>query len=133
MKKYMGRGLPAKLEMLPVCPKQPPEYFQRDKIMEVTQKMNNAFTVLYRLFQRDADPANAGKPAPISVSDTDLYMLRELSISYIKVGTEQVGFNLKCKIAKLLFEKSYQQGKTADRLLSEVDMTKILIPALANV
>ena len=70
------------------------------------------------------DPANTGKPAPIPVSDTDLYMLRELAISYIKVGTEPVGFNLKCKIAKLLFEKSYQQGKTADRLLSEVNMSK---------
>ena len=70
------------------------------------------------------DPANTGKPAPISVSDTDLYMLRELSISYIKVGTESVWCNLKCKIAKLLFEKSYQQGKTADRLLSEVNMPK---------
>ena len=69
------------------------------------------------------DSNNRGKEAEISVSDTDLYMLREIALSYVKVGEEQVGYNLKRKIYTLLFSKSYERNKVADSLLSQIDMT----------
>ena len=69
------------------------------------------------------DSNNRVKEAEISVSDTDLYMLREIALSYVKVGEEQVGYNLKRKIYTLLFSKSYERNKVADSLLSQIDMT----------
>jgi len=69
------------------------------------------------------DSNNRGKEAEIPVSDTDLYMLRELALSYARVGEEQVGYNLKRKIYTLLFSKSYERNKVADSLLSQIDMT----------
>lgn len=68
-----------------------------------------------------SDPKNVGKEAHIPVSDTDLYMLREVALSYAKVGKEQVGFNLKIKIYGQLFAKDYERDKVADSLLSQVD------------
>ena len=68
------------------------------------------------------DPKNQGKEAEIPVSDTDLYMLREVSVSYAKVGNEPVGYNLKRKIYTLLFSKSYERNKVADSLLAQVDI-----------
>ena len=50
-------------------------------------------------------------------------MLREIALSYVKVGEEQVGYNLKRKIYTLLFSKSYERNKVADSLLSQIDMT----------
>tara|TARA_Y100001951_G_scaffold104947_1_gene118763 strand:- start:1521 stop:2000 length:480 start_codon:yes stop_codon:yes gene_type:complete len=76
-----------------------------------------------------ADPKNTGKEAHIPVSDTDLYMLREVALSYAKVGTEHVGFNLKVKIYTQLFAKDYERDKIADTLLSQVDTSpKVLGP-----
>ena len=68
------------------------------------------------------DPANKNDEAKIPVSDTDLYMLREIAYSYIKVGKEQVGYNLKRKIYTLLFQKSYERNKVAKSLLAQVDI-----------
>ena len=68
------------------------------------------------------DPKNQGKEAEIPVSDTDLYMLREVSVSYAKVGNEPVGYNLKRKIYTLLIRKSYERNKVADSLLAQVDI-----------
>lgn len=68
------------------------------------------------------DPTNKEADAKIPVSDTDLYMLREIAYSYIKVGKEQVGYNLKRKIYTLLFQQSYERNKVAESLLSQVDI-----------
>ena len=71
------------------------------------------------------DPNNQGKEAVVPVSDTDLYMLRELAISYAKIGNEPVGYNLKRKIYTLLFSKSYERNKVADSLLAQIDIPTI--------
>jgi len=66
------------------------------------------------------DENNKGKLASIQVSDTDLYMLREIATSYIKIGTEPVGFNLKRKIYALLLQSKYKRDQIARNLLSQV-------------
>lgn len=66
------------------------------------------------------DPQNMGKEAAIQVSDTDLFMLREIALSFVKVGPEQVGYNLKLKIYKLLLESRYRREEIARNLLSQV-------------
>ena len=55
------------------------------------------------------DDKNSGSEIIITVSDTDLYMLREISLSYIRVGTEPVGYNLKLKIYRLLLNSKYER------------------------
>jgi len=68
------------------------------------------------------DPKNNGKEADVAVSDTDLYMLREVAVSHARIGNEPVGYNLKRKIYTLLFSKSYERNKVADSLLAQVDI-----------
>lgn len=67
------------------------------------------------------DDKNSGSEIIITVSDTDLYMLREISLSYIRVGTEPVGYNLKLKIYRLLLNSKYEREKIARTLLSQID------------
>lgn len=71
------------------------------------------------LYTTDTD--NLGKQAEILVSLTDLYMLRELAQSFVKVGEEKVGYNLKRKIHSLLFQESYELNRTAESILQQVD------------
>ncbi len=68
------------------------------------------------------DPENKDLEAQVYVSDTDLYMLREISHSYIKVGEEAVGFNLKRKIYNLLYKQSYEREKVARDIIDQLDM-----------
>jgi len=68
------------------------------------------------------DPDNEGELALVPVSDTDLYIIREVSHSYIKVGDEPVGFNLKKKVYKLLHEEAYEKEKVMKRMLDELDI-----------
>ena len=69
------------------------------------------------------DPKNKGLEAKVPVSDTDLYMLREVALSYMKFGNENVGFKIKVKIYEQLFAKDYARDQIADTLLSQVDTT----------
>ena len=64
------------------------------------------------------DDNNQGMPATVAVNDGDLYLLRELTQSYIKVGGEFVGYNLKRKVYELLYGDSYQKDKQVDAMLS---------------
>ena len=75
-----------------------------------------AIAILYT-----TDPKNEGKEAELFVSDTDLYMLREISHSYIKVGEEPVGFNLKRKIYTLLYQKRYERDQVARQIIAQID------------
>ena len=77
------------------------------------------------LFTTDLD--NEGEEADIPVSDTDLYMLREITHSYIKIGEEPAGYNLKRKVYALLYE-TYERDKIAKQLIAQVDL-----PSLDNV
>jgi len=67
------------------------------------------------------DPDNENKEFPVPVSDTDLYMLREITHSYIKIGEEPVGYNLKRKLYSLLYQ-NYESDKIAEQLLAQVDL-----------
>jgi len=59
---------------------------------------------------------------PIQVTATDLYMLRELARSTVKFNGKFVGFTLKKKIYKLLYEAEYQKERNLEKLLADVDM-----------
>ena len=56
------------------------------------------------------------------MSETDLYMLREITHSYVKVGDEPVGFNLKRKIYHLLYGTEYERDKVANKLIAQIEM-----------
>ena len=66
------------------------------------------------------DDANKGKEARVNVSDEDLYVIREIAQSYIKVGNELVGYNLKRKIYTLLHQ-DYTSDDEWDKLLAPFD------------
>jgi hypothetical protein len=93
--------------------------------IELLEKIGKAL-----LFATDGN--NLGKAAKIPVSDTDLYMLREVAFSYVKVGDEAVGFNLKVKIYEQLFAKDYERDKIADYLLSQIDSTTKVLDSEEN-
>lgn len=67
------------------------------------------------------DSENEGKEAVITLEPTDLLMLRELAHSYVKVGEEPVGYNLKKKIYTVLYDVEYQKTKFLDNLLDGID------------
>ena len=71
------------------------------------------------------DPDNKGEPAEVRLTDTDLYMLREITHSYIRIGEEAVGYNLKRKIYTLLYSTEYERDKIATRLISTVDIPTV--------
>jgi hypothetical protein len=59
---------------------------------------------------------------PIPVTPTDLYMLREVAKSSIKINGKFVGLALKKKIYKLLYEEEYKTERTFKRLLLDVNL-----------
>ena len=73
------------------------------------------YAVLYT-----TDDANHGKEAEIEVTEEDIYILREIAQSYIKVGSELVGFNLKRKLYNLL-HSGYTSDAEWDNILSSFD------------
>ena len=76
------------------------------------------FAVLYT-----TDEANNGKEAQIQVTDEDIYTLREIAQSYIKVGSEMVGYNLKRKLYELLHSE-YTSDAEWDSMLKSFDSRK---------
>ena len=73
------------------------------------------YAVLYT-----TDDANRGKEAKVEVTEEDIYTLREIAQSYIKVGNEMVGFNLKRKLYTLL-HKEYTSDAEWESLLASFD------------
>jgi hypothetical protein len=60
---------------------------------------------------------------------SELYMLREICLSYVKYGTEPVGYNLKKKVYKALLGKEVEdeqvlndERQNLNNLLANVDM-----------
>ena len=84
--------------------------------LELIEKIG--FAVLYT-----TDPANGEKEAKVDLDITDLLMLREVAHSYVKVGDEPVGFNLKKKIYTLLYDAQYQEAKFFDNVLDGIDVS----------
>jgi len=70
---------------------------------------------------RITDPENGEGGTVIHLSDTDIYMLREICHSYCKVGQEFVGYNLKRKLYLALYAETYNRDKQVDKLLSTVE------------
>ena len=58
----------------------------------------------------------------LKVSPTDLYMLREIAKSSIKLNGKFVGLSLKKKIYKLLYENEYKAERNLEQLLADVDV-----------
>ena len=73
------------------------------------------YAVLYT-----TDDENKGKEAQVPVSDEDLYILREISQSYVKVGSEMVGYNLKRKLYSLLHQH-YTSDAEWESILASYD------------
>ena len=78
--------------------------------IEIIDKVGMA--VLYT-----TDPDNIGKDYWSTFSYNELYLIREICQSFVKVGNEQVGFNLKRKIYKALLKEQYEGEKLANQLL----------------
>jgi len=94
--------------------------------------------------------ANAGLPAPVEllekiglavlqvtdeddvwdgtikvpVTSTDLYMLRELARSTIKINGRFVGLELKKKLYKLLYADEFKVEKNVEKLLADVNISE---------
>ena len=62
------------------------------------------------------DPDNQEKRYETSLDKMDLYVLREISSSFIKIEGEPVGLNLKRKIYALLYAKDLEQESRDARL-----------------
>jgi len=64
----------------------------------------------------------SGTLLSISVTPTDLYMLREIAKSSLKLNGKFVGLDLKKKIYTLLYEEEYKTERIFKRLLADVDL-----------
>ena len=85
--------------------------------MDLIEKVGRA--VLYT-----TDPMNEGKTYTMRVDHAELYMIREVASSFIKVGEDPVGFSLKIKVVSLLFEEDLaqeQQNKIVNRLTTGIE------------
>ena len=69
------------------------------------------------------DEDNDGKDAEIEFDVPELYMLREVTQSYVKVGKEPVGFNIKRKLYKAMHAKKYENIKQLDRIIADYNVT----------
>ena len=71
---------------------------------------------------RVTDSENTEGGTTVHLNDSEIYMLRELCHSYSKVGNEYVGYNLKKKLYKALYNDTYNADKAVANLLSTVDL-----------
>jgi len=63
------------------------------------------------------DDENPIAETTVSFDNSELYLLREIAQSYVKVGTERVGYNLKRKIYQALFHDTYQKERDIEKML----------------
>ena len=69
---------------------------------------------------------NLGKEYQFPISISELYMIREVASSFVRVGDEPVGFSLKRKVCDLLYGdllKKESSDRVAFKLLTEIDTT----------
>ena len=74
------------------------------------------------------DENNEGVLAEVNLNDGDLLCLREICQSYIKVGDEPVGYNLKRKIYMALYGTEYKLGRQLDDVLGAFTQDRESIP-----
>ena len=70
------------------------------------------------------DDNNLGYEAEVNLNDGDLLCLREICQSYIRVGEEPVGYNLKRKIYTALYGTEYRLGRQRDEVLGSYTSNK---------
>ena len=86
--------------------------------MELMEKVGKA--VVYT-----TQPKNEDKEYEIEFDVSELLMIREIASSYIKVGEEPVGYNLKQKVCNVLYSDELEQeenNKIASHLLKDIDL-----------
>lgn len=86
--------------------------------MELMEKVGKA--VLYT-----THPNNIDKEYETSFDLSELLMIREVASSYIKIGEEPVGFNLKRKVCSILYGDELEheeRNKLAAHLLKDIDI-----------
>ena len=66
------------------------------------------------------DPDNPIEEYKIQFSISELYTLREICTSFIKVGNEPVGWNLKRKIYKAILQDEYRERKAFEQLVGDI-------------
>jgi len=68
---------------------------------------------------------NQGKEYTFEIDITELFMIREVASSFIKIGDEPVGYNLKRKVCALLYADELEQESRdvqIDYLLKDVQV-----------
>ena len=68
---------------------------------------------------------NQGKEYTFAIDISELFMIREVASSFIKIGEEPVGYNLKRKICELLYSDEIEQESRdvmVDQLLKDVNI-----------
>ena len=86
--------------------------------MELMEKVGKA--VLYT-----THPNNADKEYQVAFDLSELLMIREVASSYIKIGEEPVGYNLKRKVCVILYGEELARDETnklAAHLLEDIDI-----------
>ena len=61
----------------------------------------------------------------VHLDATEIYMLREICYSYSKVGREQVGYNLKRKFYRALYQEQYDRELKVNKVLSSIEESKV--------
>ena len=74
------------------------------------------------------DEENQGEEAELLLTEGDLYCLREIAQSYVCIGEERVGYNLKRKIYKALFGADYNVSQQLKDVLDTFIPNKESIP-----
>lgn len=70
------------------------------------------------------------KTISVPVTATDLYMLRELARSTIKVNGKFLGLELKKKIYQLLYADEFKVEKNVEKLLADVNISEDAKPMM---
>ena len=70
------------------------------------------------------------KTISVPVTPTDLYMLRELARSTIKVNGKFLGLELKKKIYQLLYADEFKVEKNVEKLLADVNISEDAKPMM---
>jgi len=70
-----------------------------------------------------ADKTRVDETTPLTVTIDELYTIREISQSYVKIGSEYIGYSLKLKVFRALLEQQDQEVEDPlERLLEGIDI-----------
>jgi len=67
------------------------------------------------------DPEQDNKTAIVHLDVTEIYMLREICFSHVRIGKEPVGYNLKRKFYTALFSEEYNREIQVNKLLNSIE------------